>query len=107
MRQTRSHKNKPDEWIFHAVCRDCGSVRDESFDHKRCECGGVFHIDSAWCICCGRRHPFGRVGEKCSCEGEGEIVPKMVTCPVCKLNMTIDHFGEYCPECKVQLKMEG
>ena len=107
MIKTRSRKNKPDKESFYAVCRDCGSIKDESFDHRRCECGGVFHVDSARCIRCGSRHPFSRVGEKCSCDGEGEIVAKMVTCPVCKQNATISHLGEYCPECNVQLKMEG
>ena len=48
MIKTRSRKNKPDKESFYAVCRDCGSIKDESFDHRRCECGGVFHVDSAY-----------------------------------------------------------
>jgi hypothetical protein len=47
------------------------------------------------------------VGAKCSCEQKGEIVPKMVTCPECRANMPIEHLGEHCPTCNIQLRMEG
>ncbi len=100
-----SHGNKPDRGRFYAVCRDCGTVKDESFDNRQCKCGGVLHVDSARCLGCGKRHPFGGVGEKCSCGGE--IVPKMVGCPSCGSHTTIANLGEYCPKCKVQLVMEG
>ncbi|WP_274427929.1 glutamate synthase-related protein [Desulfosarcina sp. BuS5] len=50
-----SRKNKPDKNSFYAVCRDCGSIKDESFDHSPCECGGVSHVDSARCILCGKK----------------------------------------------------
>jgi len=90
---------------FHAVCRDCGNLKDESFDNARCECGGVYHVDSARCLGCAMRYPFEMVGKQCSCGGE--IVPKMASCPSCGGNATHDHLGEYCPGCNVQLRMEG
>ena len=92
---------------FHAVCNDCGNIADESFDHKTCECGGIYHVDSARCLSCGKRHPFSRVGKTCTCKKNGIIVAKMTSCPSCKINMGIDHLGEHCPICHVQLRMEG
>ena len=102
-----SAKDKVVFETFNAVCRDCGNIRDESYDHKSCECGGVYHVDSARCLACGKRHPFSMAGQKCSCEAQGEIVAKMVSCPSCRSNMKIDHLGETCPNCKVNLVMEG
>ncbi len=90
---------------FHAVCRDCGTLKDESFDCSPCLCGGVFHVDSARCLGCGGRHPFASVGEECPCGGR--IVPKLVRCPSCEGRTTIDHLGESCPKCKHLLVMEG
>ena len=95
------------EQVFFAVCRDCGNLKDASFDHKRCECGGVYHVDSARCLKCGRRYPFSCVGKKCATGDGGDIVAKMVSCPSCHANMTIKHLGENCPVCNVQLRMEG
>ena len=96
---------KPDTEIFHAVCNECGTVKDASFDNHPCSCGGVYHVDSARCLQCGGRHPFSAVGKTCSCGGE--IVPKMATCPSCKHHSTIDHLGELCQKCEIPLKMEG
>ena len=105
MTDTKDRMHEPDETNFYAVCKECSTVMDASFDNKQCKCGGIFHIDSARCLNCGKRHPFKHVGEKCLCGGE--IVPKMISCPSCKANMTIDHLGENCPKCNMQLKMEG
>lgn len=92
---------------FHAVCNDCGNIADESLDHKTCECGGIYHVNSARCLGCGKRHPFSHVGKPCTCEASGIIVAKMTSCPSCEANMEIDHLGENCPLCNIQLRMEG
>ncbi len=105
MSENTRHANGGGELHFHAVCHDCGTLKDELYDNSRCECGGIFHVDSSRCLGCGKRYPFDQVGLKCTCGGE--IVPKMVSCPACKMNMKIDHLGENCPKCNVQLIMEG
>ncbi len=107
MPEQGKENKRPSQFKFYAVCRDCGNLKDESYDHKRCECGGVYHVDSARCLACGKRHPFDMVGQKCDFDDNGEIVPKMTSCPSCKVNMTVDHLDEFCPKCNVQLKMEG
>ncbi len=92
---------------FFAVCHDCASIKDESFDGKPCQCGGIFHVESARCSACGKRHHFNKVGMKCDCPKKGKIVPKIAQCPRCKAIAPIDHLGGFCPACNVQLIMEG
>ena len=96
---------EPNTAVLHAVCNDCGTVRDDSYDHKTCTCGGTYHVDSARCLKCGGRHDFKSVGQACSCGGE--IVPKMLSCPVCNDKTHIEHLGESCSKCNVLLRMEG
>jgi hypothetical protein len=100
---SRLNANDP----FFAVCHDCGTVKDESFDNTACSCGGIFHVESARCSACGKRHHFNKVGMKCDCPKEGQIVPKIAQCPSCKGITHIDHLGGFCPACNVQLTMEG
>ena len=107
MSDMSNHESNPSEFLFYAVCNDCGNIDSEYFDNKSCECGGIYHVNSARCLNCGKRHPFNQVGRKCSCEKEGIIVAKMVGCPSCKANMTIDHIEENCPMCNVKLRLEG
>lgn len=90
---------------FYAVCRDCGELADESKDHTRCVCGGVFHVDAARCMGCGGRHHFHKVGDTCDCGGD--IAPKMAECPGCHARAPIEKLGELCPGCNIQMVLEG
>ncbi len=93
--------------LFFAVCHDCATLKDESYDDKACHCGGIFHVESARCSVCGKRHQFKDVGMECDCPSKGQIVPKIAQCPVCKGIAPIDNLGGFCPACNVQLTMEG
>ena len=92
---------------FHAVCYDCGTVKDASHDGAVCRCGGIFHVESAFCSHCGKRYGFTEIGKKCDCNQAAEIVPKICRCPGCKTVFPISTLGTSCPGCKMLLVMEG
>ena len=102
----RKPPQDPPKKIF-AVCKDCGTLKDESHDGSACDCGGVFHVESARCMACGMRHSFSRVGEHCDCEAKGEIVPKRKVCPGCGGSAPHDLDCDYCPGCNLLFKLEG
>lgn len=92
---------------FHAVCYDCGTVTDASHEGTVCKCGGLFHVESAYCAACGKRFGYADIGKTCDCPDAGEIVPKICRCPGCKSVFPIASLGESCPQCKMLLTMEG